>query len=85
MPRRLPKLIPEPISAFTYPCQLSLLVGDAGVIAVGGEQRQLGTGRGFHPADDEAHRCGVGLTLEGSVFSLEVGPESLVWEVGLGQ
>ena len=45
-------------------------VGDAAVIAVGGEEGQLGTGRGLHPPDDEPHRCGVGLTLEGSVAGL---------------
>ena len=40
-------------------------VGDEGVIAAGGEEGQLGTGRGFHPPDDEPHRRGVRLTLEG--------------------
>ena len=40
-------------------------VGDEAVIAVVGEEGQLGTGRGLHPPDDEPHRCGVGLTLEG--------------------
>ena len=49
---------------------VALPVGDAGVIAVVGKQRQLGTGRGFHPAYDEPRRCGVGLMLEGCVFSL---------------
>ena len=39
-------------------------VGDEAVIAVGGEEGQLGTGRGLHPPDDEPHRRGVGLTLE---------------------
>ena len=38
-------------------------VGDEAVIAVGGEEGQLGTGRGLHPPDDEPHRHGVGLTL----------------------
>ena len=37
-------------------------LGDAAVIAVGGEEGQLGTGRGFHAPDDEPHRRGVGLT-----------------------
>ena len=37
------------------------------MIAVGGEEGQLGTGRGLHPPDDEPHRCGVRLTLEGGV------------------
>ena len=49
---------------------LPLPVGDAAVIAVGGKEGQLGTGRGLHPTDDEPHRCGVGLTLEGGVASL---------------
>ena len=30
----------------------------------------MGTGRGLHPTDDEPHRRGVGLTLEGGVASL---------------
>ena len=42
---------------------LPLPVGDAAVIAVGGEEGQLGTGRGLHPPDDEPHRRGVGLCL----------------------
>ena len=45
-------------------------VGDEGVVAAGGKQRQLGAGGGFHPADDEAHRHGVGPTLEGSISCL---------------
>ena len=45
-------------------------VGDEGVIAVVGEERQLGVGRGLDPADDETHGCGVGLILEGSVSCL---------------
>ena len=44
-----------------------LPVGDEAVIAVGGEEGQLGTGRGLHAPDDEPHRRGVGLALEGSV------------------
>ena len=46
---------------------LPVPVGDEAVIAVVGEEGQLGTGRGLHPPDDEPHRRGVGLTLEGSV------------------
>ena len=42
-------------------------VGDEAVIAVAGEEGQLGTGRGLHPPNDEPHRGGFGLTLEGSV------------------
>ena len=47
-----------------------LTVGDAAVIVVVGEEVQLGTGRGLDPPDDEPHRCGVGLTLKGSVAGL---------------
>ena len=35
-----------------------LPVGDEAVIAVGGEEGQLGTGRGLHAPDDEPHRRG---------------------------
>ena len=42
-------------------------VGDEAVIAVAGEEGQLGAVRGLHPPDDEPHQCGVGLTLEGGV------------------
>ena len=42
-------------------------VGDEAVIAVGGEEGQLGTGRGLHPPDDEPHRRGAGFTLEGGI------------------
>ena len=45
--------------------RLPFPVGDEAVIAVGGEEGQLGTGRGPHPPDDEPHRRGIGLTLEG--------------------
>ena len=45
--------------------QLPVPVGDEAVIAVSGEEGQLGTGRGPHPPDDEPHRRGIGLTLEG--------------------
>ena len=44
--------------------------GDEAVIAVAGEEGQLGAGRGLHPPDDEPHRCGVGLILEGDVGGL---------------
>ena len=43
--------------------------GDEAVITVGGKEGQLGTGRRLHPPDDEPHRRGVGLTLEGGVAS----------------
>ena len=42
-------------------------VGAEAVIAVGGEEGQLGAGRRLHPADDAPHRCGVRLGLEGGV------------------
>ena len=40
-------------------------VGDEGVVAVVGKQRQLGPGRGLHPPDDEPHRRGVGSLWKG--------------------
>ena len=46
----------------------SVPVGDEAVIAVVDEEGQLGTGRGFYPPDDEPHRCGVGLALEGGTY-----------------
>ena len=46
---------------------LPIPVGDEAVIAVGGEEGELGTGRGLHPPDDEPHRRGVGFTLEGGI------------------
>ena len=49
---------------------VALPVGDAGVVAVVGKQRQLGPGRGLDTVDDEPHRHSVGLTLERSVCSL---------------
>ena len=45
-------------------------IGDAAVVAVVGEEGQLGTGRGLNPPDDEPHRCGAGLTLEGDIGGL---------------
>ena len=38
---------------------LPVPVGDEAVIAVGGEEGELGTGRGLHPSDDEPYRRGV--------------------------
>ena len=35
--------------------QLPVPVGDEAVIAVGGEESQLRTGRGLHPPDDEPY------------------------------
>ena len=46
---------------------LPIPVGDEAVIAVGGEEDELGTGRGLYPPDDEPHRRGVGFTLEGGI------------------
>ena len=44
---------------------LPLPGGDEAVIAVGGKEGQLGTGRGLHPPDDEPHRRGVGSLWKG--------------------
>ena len=49
---------------------LPVPVGDEAVIAVAGEQRQLGAGRGPDPSDDEPYRRGVRLTPEGGVGGL---------------
>ena len=49
---------------------LPIPVGDEAVIAVGGEEGELGTGRRLHPPDDEPHRRGVGFTLEGGIGGL---------------
>ncbi len=46
---------------------LPVPVGDETVIAVGGEEGQLGTGRGLHTPDDEPHRRGAGFTPEGDI------------------
>ena len=46
---------------------LPVPVGDEAVIAVGGEESQLRTGRRLHPPDDEPYRRGIRLTLEGGV------------------
>ena len=57
---------------------LPVPVGDEAVIAVGGEEGQLGTGRGLHTPDDEPHRRGVRFTLEGSAELVsEVVPKAL--------
>ena len=49
---------------------VSVSVGDAAVIAVAGEEGQLGAVRGLHPPYDEPHRCGIGFTLKGDVAGL---------------
>ena len=46
---------------------LPVPVGDEAVIAVSGEEGELGTGCRLHPPDNEPHRRGVGLGLEGSI------------------
>ena len=46
---------------------LPVPVGDEAMIAVGGEEGQLRTGRGLHPPDDEPYRRGIRLGLEGGV------------------
>ena len=43
---------------------LSVPAGDEAVIAAGGEEGQLGAGRGLHPPDGEPHRRRAGLTPE---------------------
>ena len=54
---------------------LSVPVGDEAVITVGGEDGQLGTGRRLHPPDDEPHRRGVRLGLEGGLGGFgHIGP-----------
>ena len=54
---------------------IALPVSDEGVIAVVGEESQLGSGGGPHPSDDEPYRCSAGLILERCVFRLgHVGP-----------
>ena len=50
--------------------QLSVPVGDEAMIAVFGEEGQLGTGRQLHPPDDEPYRRGVRLGLEGGAGGL---------------
>ena len=46
---------------------LPIPVGDEAVIAVSGEEGELGTGCRLHPSDNEPHRRGVGFTLEGGI------------------
>ena len=47
--------------------RLPVPVGDEGVIAVSGEEGELGTGCRLHPPDDEPYRRGVRLGLERGV------------------
>ena len=64
---------PGPIVAAMIGLQFQRLpipVGDEAVIAVGGEESQLRTGRRLHPPDNEPHRRGVRLGLEGGVGGL---------------
>ena len=44
-------------------------IGDEGVIAEGGQEGPLIAWGGFHPADDEPHRHGIGFGTEAYVFS----------------
>ena len=46
---------------------LPVPVGDEAVIAVSGEEGELGTGRRLHPPNDEPHRRGARLGLERGV------------------
>ena len=64
------------VVGFQFQC-VALSVRDEGVIAVAGEESQLGAGRGPDPADDEAHRCGVRLTPEWGVSGLGNGGGTL--------
>ena len=48
------------------PKGIALAVRDEGVIAVAGKQRQLGTGRGSDPSNDQTHRRCVGSAVEGT-------------------
>ena len=50
--------------------QLPVPVGDEAMIAVFGEEGQLGTGRRLHPPDDEPYRRGVRLGLKGGAGGL---------------
>ena len=50
--------------------RLPIAVGDEGVIAVSGEEGELGTGRRLHPPDNEPRRRGVRLGLERGVSRL---------------
>ena len=50
--------------------QLPVPVGDEAMIAVFGEEGQLGTGRRLHPPDDEPYRRGGRLGLEGGAGGL---------------
>ena len=50
--------------------RLPIAVGDEGVIAVSGEEGELGTGRRLHAADNEPHRPGVRLGLDRGVSRL---------------
>ena len=50
--------------------RLPIAVGDEGVIAVSGEEGELGTGCRLHPPDNEPRRRGVRLGLERGVSRL---------------
>ena len=66
--------------------RLPIAVGDEGVIAVSGEEGELGTGCRLHPPDNEPHRRGVRLGLEqssrdigGAVHPVGNGSPVLLW------
>ena len=50
------------------------------MIAVSGEEGELGTGRRLHPPDNEPHRRGVRLGLERGSKSSDRRPSSREWE-----
>ena len=55
-------------------------VGDEAVIAVGGEEGQMGTGRRLHPPDDEPYRRGIRLG-----YRLDEIPQAFVLADGDGE
>ena len=68
---------------------VALSVGDEGVVAVVGEQRQLGAGRGLDPSDYQTHRHGVRAALEWVIRRLghvcrSIHPVGYGCPVGLG-
>ena len=59
---------------------LPVPVGDEAVIAVGGEEGQMGTGRRLHPPDDEPYRRGIRLG-----YRLDEIPQAFVLADGDGE
>ena len=65
------------------PRGLPIAVGDEAVIAVSGEEGELGTGRRLHPPDNEPHRRGVAWSGTGCKSSRQHRrrrPSSREWE-----